>query len=150
MNTFKTQLVGDFLQKLSLSLCFFLLQSCSNSQFEKRLADSFDTPLKADISIDKSDEPPKPDPSPFIEEIKDSDVRQAREVKPKKQLKASLRRSKKFTPHPYRIIIRLSGTNPSAPAEAVTTVLRNAGVVFEIEKIERLEGRPSFNNSPKR
>ena len=71
-------------------------------------------------------------------------------IKPIKQLKPSLRRAKKFTPHPYRIIIRLSETNPSAPAEAVTTVLRNAGVVFEIEKIERLDGSPSFNNSAKR
>ena len=149
MNTFKAQLVGDFLKTLSLPLCFFLLQACSDSQFEKRLADSFDTPLKADISLDKS-ENPKPDSSPSIEEIKDSDERQSREVKPKKQLKTSLRRPKKFTPHPYRIIIRLSGTNPSAPAEAVTTVLNNAGVVFEIEKIERLDRRSSFNNSPKR
>jgi len=149
MNTFKAQLVGDFLKTLFLPLCFFLLQACSDSQFEKRLADSFDTPLKADISLDKAEDP-KSNSSPSIEEIKDSEVRQAREVKPKKQLKISLRRSKKFTPHPYRIIIQLSGTNPSAPAEAVTTVLRNAGVVFEIEKIERLDGSPSFNNSPKR
>ena len=149
MNTFKAQLVGDFLKKLFLPLCFFMLQACSDSQFEKRLADSFDTPLKADISLDKS-ENPKSDSSPAIKEIKDSNVRQTRDVKPKKQLKTSLRRSKKFTPHPYRIIIRLSGTNPSAPAEAVTTVLRNAGVIFEIEKIERLDGRPSYNNSPKR
>ena len=149
MNTFKAQLVGNFLKTLSLPLCFFLLQACSVSQFEKRLADSFDTPLKADISLDKTEDP-KSNSSSSIEEIKDSDVRQAREVKPKKQLKTSLRRSKQFTPHPYRIIIRLSGTNPSAPAETVTTVLSNAGVVFEIEKIERLDGRPSFNNSSKR
>ena len=149
MNTFKTQLVANFLKILSLPFCFFLLQACSDSQFEKRHADSFDTPLKADISLDKVEDP-KSNPSSSIEEIKDSDVRQAREVKAKNQLKTSLRRSKKFTPHPYRIIIQLSGTNPSAPAEAVTTVLRNAGVVFEIEKIERLDGSPSFNNSPKR
>ena len=126
-----------------------MLQACSDSQFEKRLADSFDTPLKADTSLDKP-ENPKSDSSPSVEEIKDSDVRQAGDFKPKKQLKTSLRRSKQFTPRPYRIIIRLSGTNPSAPAETVTTVLRNAGVVFEIEKIERIDGRPSFNNSSKR
>ena len=77
-------------------------------------------------------------------------MRQTRDFKPKKQVKTSLRRSKQFSPHPYRIIIRLSGTNPSAPAEAVTTALSNAGVVFAIEKIERLDGSPSFNNSPTR
>ena len=42
-----------------------------------------------------------------------------------------------FNPQPYRIIIRLSGANPSAPAETVTEALRKAGVQFEVEKIER-------------
>tara|TARA_B100000579_G_C22444951_1_gene671612 strand:+ start:164 stop:562 length:399 start_codon:yes stop_codon:yes gene_type:complete len=42
-----------------------------------------------------------------------------------------------FNPQPYRIILRLSGANPSAPAETVTKALRKAGVEFEVEKIER-------------
>tara|TARA_Y100001978_G_C23653983_1_gene414994 strand:- start:643 stop:1020 length:378 start_codon:yes stop_codon:yes gene_type:complete len=42
-----------------------------------------------------------------------------------------------FNPRPYRIILRLSGANPSAPAETVTEALRKAGVQFEVEKIER-------------
>ena len=42
-----------------------------------------------------------------------------------------------FNPQPYRIILRLSGANPSAPAETVTEALRKAGVQFEVEKIER-------------
>ena len=44
-----------------------------------------------------------------------------------------------FNPQPYRIILRLSGANPSAPAETVTKALRKAGVQFEVEKIERFE-----------
>ena len=42
-------------------------------------------------------------------------------------------------PQPYRIILRLSGANPSAPAEIVTRALRKAGVQFEVEKIERFD-----------
>ena len=45
-----------------------------------------------------------------------------------------------FNPQPYRIIIRLSGANPAAPAETVTEALRKAGVQFEVEKIERFDG----------
>tara|TARA_Y100000766_G_scaffold101557_1_gene86893 strand:- start:278 stop:673 length:396 start_codon:yes stop_codon:yes gene_type:complete len=44
-----------------------------------------------------------------------------------------------FNPQPYRIILRLSGANPSAPAETVTKALRKAGVQFEVEKIERFD-----------
>ena len=44
-----------------------------------------------------------------------------------------------FNPQPYRIILKLSGANPSAPAETVTEALRKAGVQFEVEKIERFD-----------
>ena len=44
-----------------------------------------------------------------------------------------------FNPQPYRIILKLSGANPSAPAETVTNALRKAGVEFEVEKIERFD-----------
>ena len=56
-----------------------------------------------------------------------------------------------FNPQPYRIILRLSGANPSAPAETVTEALRTAGVQFEVEKIERFdEENFSKNTSLKR
>ena len=56
-----------------------------------------------------------------------------------------------FNPQPYRIILRLSGANPSAPAETVTEALRKAGVQFEVEKIERYtEGDLSKTRSLKR
>ena len=44
-----------------------------------------------------------------------------------------------FTPQPYRITIKLSGANPSAPAESVTKALRKAGISFLVEKIERVK-----------
>ena len=44
---------------------------------------------------------------------------------------------------PYRIIIRLAASDPSAPAEAVTNALRRADVAFSVERIERIEGDPA-------
>ncbi len=136
------------MKAIYLFLCFFIIQACSDSQFEKRLADSFDSPLKSDFPDEKSDNS-KPIPSTSTKEIREPDAQKSLKVKTKKQLKPSLRRSKKFIPQPYRIIIRLSGANPSAPAENVTTILRDAGVAFEVERIERLDGRPLLNNSSK-
>ena len=39
---------------------------------------------------------------------------------------------------PYRIIIRLSASDPAAPAEGVTDALRRAGIGFEVETIEKV------------
>ena len=47
-----------------------------------------------------------------------------------------------YTPQPYRITIKLSSANPSAPAESVTKALRMSGVLFEVEKIERIDPKP--------
>ena len=52
-----------------------------------------------------------------------------------------------FNPQPYRIILKLSGANPSAPAETVTEALRKAGVQFEVEKIERFDEEISSKNT---
>ena len=43
------------------------------------------------------------------------------------------------SPQPYRITIRLSAADPSAPAEVVTRSLRDAGIGFEVETIERIQ-----------
>ena len=53
-----------------------------------------------------------------------------------------------FTPRPYRITIKLSGANPSAPAETVTNALRKAGVKFEVERIERVNLQDSIKVFP--
>ena len=52
-----------------------------------------------------------------------------------------------FNPQPYRIILKLSGANPSAPAETVTNALRKAGVEFEVEKIERFDEKSLLKDS---
>ena len=43
-----------------------------------------------------------------------------------------------MAPAPYRITIKLPTADPSAPAEVVTEALRQAGVPFEVEMIERV------------
>ena len=52
-----------------------------------------------------------------------------------------------FNPQPYRIILRLSDANPSAPAETVTEALRKAGIKFEVEKIERFDEKDLSKDS---
>ena len=52
-----------------------------------------------------------------------------------------------YKPQPYRIILKLSGANPSAPAETVTEALRKAGIEFEVEKIERFNEKKLFKDS---
>ena len=66
---------------------------------------------------------------------------------PNNQLKSSSEKDLSFTPKPYRIIIRLEGINPSAPAQSVTSALRNAGLIFEIEKIEHLDQKLFLKDS---
>ena len=40
---------------------------------------------------------------------------------------------------PYRITIRLTAADPASPSDAVTRALRQAGVPFAVERIERIE-----------
>lgn len=54
-------------------------------------------------------------------------------------------------PFPYRVTLRLPRADPSAPAEAVTQALRAAGIPFEVETIERVQGgatAPSARPAP--
>ena len=44
--------------------------------------------------------------------------------------------------------IKLSGANPSAPAESVTKALRKAGVSFSVEKIERIKSENMIKECP--
>ena len=52
------------------------------------------------------------------------------------------------SPQPYRITIRLSAADPSAPAEVVTRSLREAGIGFEVETIERIQPPNSLRGTP--
>ena len=130
----------------------FPLQACSNTQIGEKLENSFDFIEKPDALEKINNKPQKPNEKIIIKpEIKDNkkdnknnfaNIIKETSVSNKDRLSQKSNQSKKkiiFNPQPYRIILKLSGANPSAPAETVTEALRKAGVQFEVEKIERFD-----------
>ena len=150
--------------RLFLIVILIPLQSCSNTVIGEKLESSFDTPqnLRAsgDINIKskKQNEMPKITSRIKVEKKKNEKdlgkIIKENSTSNKdglSQKSSKLVKNTIFTPQPYRIILRLSGANPSAPAETVTKALRKAGVQFEVEKIERFDnGELSKDRSLKR
>ena len=141
-----------------LIVTFFSLQSCSNTLVGEKLENSFDL-IENPKTLEKTNNKQKK----LYEKIKsksrikdDKKENNVVSVIKENSISSKDRLSPKsmktiFNPRPYRIILRLSGVNPSAPAEAVTEALRKAGVQFEVEKIERFdEENFSKNTSSKR
>ncbi len=126
-----------------------MMQSCSGSNLGKKLADSFENPIETDKvsstvqSVKAKDTYSDEKISKQVElKVKDSlsETRSKQNIiSTDNQLKLASKKNLKFTPKTYRVIVKLPGENPSAPAEAVIRALRNAGVIFEIEKIERID-----------
>ena len=146
--------------KLFLLITLIPLQSCTNTLIGERLENSFDTTENLITSEKINNQKRK---SSGISKIKSKMKAEEKEnakdfgnimkvnsiankdrliQKQKKLVKKAI-----FTPQPYRIILRLSGANPSAPAETVTEALRKAGVQFEVEKIERFDDQSFSKNS---
>ncbi len=137
-------------------MMFIPLQSCSNSLIGEKLENSFDNSLISENTSQSKDQNK-------LNEIKK--IKSSKKVDKKENAnnKASLikensisnkdRFPKKtinnvvFTPQPYRIILKLSAANPSAPAETVTNALIKAGIQFEVEKIERYDEASHTNES---
>ena len=44
-----------------------------------------------------------------------------------------------YEPQSYRVIIILKGVDPTDPSQKFSNVLKNANIIFEIEKIERFQ-----------
>ncbi len=143
-----SRLVENKIIRLFLIVIILPLQSCSNTLIGEKLESSFDnieelktndkpvklsetTKIKLKIKDDK-----KENKKDFVNLVKESSILNKDRLSQKniKQIKKTF-----FKPQPYRIILRLSGANPSAPAETVTEALRKAGVQFEVEKIERYD-----------
>ena len=130
------------------------LQSCSNTLVGEKLKNSFDS---TDNPIISENTTKAKDKNKFkrikkIESTQIYDENDNDDVKGNIKKENSISNNNRFTkqstksikkvifnPQPYRIILKLSGANPSAPAETVTKALRKAGVQFEVEKIERFE-----------
>ena len=140
------------------------IQSCTNTSIGEKLENSFDSTdnlsklvktnnktqklnQKSKIEL-KIQENMKENENDFVGTIKENSTSKSGRISQKsiKSIKKTI-----FNPQPYRIILKLSGANPSAPAETVTEALRKAGVQFEVEKIERFyEKNLSKDSSLKR
>ena len=136
--------------RLLLIIIILPIQSCTNTPLGEKLGNSFnstDNPGKSVRTNDKTQqlnqkskilsktqENMKENESDFVRTFKENSISKSDKISQKsiKSIKKTI-----FNPQPYRIILKLSGANPSAPAETVTEALRKAGVQFEVEKIER-------------
>ena len=148
--------------KFILITTLILLQSCSNSPIGEKLENSFDV-MENPENSDKTNQIKVPKRLNEIKKIKSSkkdyqklnenlqvSIKQNNLTSNKDKFSQnSTKQIKKviFNPQPYRIILKLSGANPSAPAETVTKALRKAGVEFEVEKIERVDEKSLLMNS---
>ena len=155
------RLVEKIFIRLFLIVTLFPLQSCSNTRIGEKLENSFDitenpkTSEKTNNKLQKLNETTKrksriknekkENENNFDNIIKVNPVSNKYRLsqKPTKSIKKKI-----FNPQPYRIILRLSGANPSAPAETVTKALRQAGVKFEVEKIERFDANVLSKGTP--
>ncbi len=157
-NLIVSRLVNQY-TKIFTPLIFLIVQGCSETTIGKRLASSFDNtgpninPEKPSNNSRIKESPPKLDTIPRESEpilIK----KKEKVIKTYKTEKFVESKPLLFKPLPYRVTIKLSGTNPSAPAEAVTKALRRAGIQFEVESIERvnilLKEEKSLRNGVKR
>ncbi|WP_413677420.1 hypothetical protein [Prochlorococcus sp. MIT 0916] len=148
-----SRLVEKIFIRLFLIVTLLPLQSCSNTLIGEKLENSFDTiedpktlvktinkpqklnkktKIKSRIKEDKKD-----NENDFVNIIKENSISNKDRLNQQKSSKSI--KKKIYNPQPYRIILRLAGADPSAPAETVTQTLRKAGVQFEVEKIERFD-----------
>ena len=136
--------------RLFLIVILLPLQSCSNTLIGEKLENSFEISEEPITSLKTNSEPEKVSKIPEIKSKIKNDkkenendfvniIKENSTSNEDRHSQKSIKSIKKpiFKPQPYRIILRLSGANPSAPAETVTKALRKAGVQFEVEKIER-------------
>ena len=157
-----TRLVEKRLIRLFLIATFIPLQSCSNTLIGEKLENSFDiieTPVISEstskVKVDNKQKKIKNiklRKNDFEEENKNVPVKitKSNSTSNKERTRQKTTKSIKkliFNPQPYRIILKLSGANPSAPAETVTEALRKAGVDFEVEKIELIDEKKLLKDS---
>lgn len=154
---------------LGMSMLVLMLQGCESTPYGQQLAGSFDSQqqgsqaspgssapaeavkteaIKTDSasSKDRSVETPSEESSngeiTTGANLQKPEASASRDEPKQKALKTEGpvdRSARTVKSQPYRIIIKLSGADPSAPAEAVTEALRKAGVVFEVETIQRVK-----------
>ena len=142
-----------------LLLPLVLLQACSSTPFGRQLADSFDSPGAAPASAPAANgesRPKPPSPPKTGSAAKTGQEAPAPTSAPIAEKPAAPLQSQprpvpqSAAPQPYRIILRLSSADPAAPAEQVTRSLREAGIAFEVETIERIQPPERLTVTPER
>ena len=125
-----------------------LLQACAGTPVAEQLERSFavpeDRPVQLTVPVPAVKTSPtvasptaQPPSAPEPGAVSRPEAENAPEPVP--QPKPRTVASQRLPQAPYRITIRLAGADPAAPAEAVTRALREAGVGFAVERIERVE-----------
>lgn len=144
--------------RLFLIVALIPLQSCSNTPIGEKLENSFDITENSKTSVNPTKGQSKPNEIKKIKARKKDNknendlgsIVKENSISNKDRFSQKSTKSIKkviFNPQPYRIILKLSGANPSAPAETVTKALRKAGVEFEVEKIERFDDENLLKNT---
>ncbi len=144
--------------RLFLIIILIPLQSCSNTLVGEKLENSFDVNQKPILpgnsnkvkELNKKNELKKIKSSQNNFDAEKENIEENNSISNKDRFRKTSTKSIKkviFNPQPYRIILKLSGANPSAPAETVTKALRKAGVQFEVEKIERFDEKNFLKDS---
>ena len=148
--------------RLFLIAIFIPLQSCSKTLIGEKLENSFDIIDNPTIS----ESTPKVQGQNKLNEIKSIKSSKNDYEKENQNNQVNISRNNSmsnkdrprqkstklikkviFNPQSYKIILILSGVNPAAPAETVTKALRKEGIEFEVEKIERFDGKSLSQDS---
>lgn len=130
-----------------------LIQACGSTPFGQQLSESFDAPSSVPTNAPQARQAKTavrkpvqaPSTQPTTTQDKPSTQRKPVVPSPQDAVKSPVRRQ---APQPYRITIRLSAADPSAPAEVVTRSLREAGIGFEVETIERIQPPGTLRVTP--
>jgi hypothetical protein len=128
------------LRPLAPLLLATALAGCSGTPFGDQLSRSFSQPPAAPETPQAAK--PAPQPTAAAPETKPAPAAEPA-PKPAPAVAPS-------APAPYRVTIKLPAADPSSPAEAVTDALRQAGVAFEVETIERVPAAADAPAAPVR
>jgi len=118
------------------------LAGCSGTPFGDQLSRSFSQPPAAPEAPAATTAKPAAQPPAAAPEAKPEPAPEPAK-KPAPPVAPS-------APAPYRVTIKLPAADPSSPAEAVTDALRQAGVAFEVETIERVSAAADAPAAPVR
>jgi hypothetical protein len=119
------------------------VSGCSGTPFGDQLSRSFSQPPATPAA-------PAAKPAAATPAAKPAAQAEAPKSEPTKPAAKPTPPAPPLTPAPYRVTIKLPAADPSSPAEAVTDALRQAGVAFEVETIERVPAAGAETAAPLR